>query len=50
MKRALGVALIISLFLIVPSWLLAKGATTKIVIEGADHESATEISPIPHDA
>jgi len=36
MKRILAVAFIVLLFLIVPSRFLAKGATTKITVEGAD--------------
>jgi hypothetical protein len=44
MKRILAVAFIVSLFLIVPSRFLAKGATTKIMIEGADLAKPIEIT------
>jgi hypothetical protein len=44
MKRILAVAFIISLFLIVPSRVLAKRATTKIIIEGTDLARPIEIT------
>ena len=44
MKKILAVAFIISLFLIVPSRFLAKGATTKIMIEGVDLAKPIEIT------
>ena len=44
MRRTLRVAFIISFFLIVPSRCVAKGATTKIVIEGADLANPIEIT------
>lgn len=44
MKRILAVAFIVSLFLIVPSRFFAKGATTKIMIEGADLAKPIEIT------
>ena len=44
MKRIVAVAFIVSLFLIVPSRFLAKGATTKIMIEGADLAKPIEIT------
>ena len=44
MKRILVVAFIVSLFLIVPARFLAKGATTKIMIEEADLAKPIEIT------
>jgi hypothetical protein len=44
MKRILAVAFIISFFLIVPSRVLAKGATTKIIIEGTGLAKPIEIT------
>jgi hypothetical protein len=44
MKRILAVALIVSLSMIFPSRLLAKGTTTKIVLEGADLAKPIEIT------
>lgn len=44
MKRILAVALIVPLSLIVPSRLLAKGRTTKIVIEGTGLVKLLEIT------
>jgi hypothetical protein len=44
MWRTLRLAFIISLCLIVPSRCVAKGATTKIVIEGADLVNSIEIT------
>lgn len=44
MKRTLAIAFIISFFVIFPSRLLAKGATTKIMVEGADLAKPIEIT------
>jgi hypothetical protein len=44
MKRTLAVAFIVSLFLIVPSRFLAKGVTTKIIIDGAGLAKPIEIT------
>jgi hypothetical protein len=44
MKRILAVAFIVLLFLIVPSRFLAKGATTKMTVEGADLAKPIEIT------
>ncbi len=44
MKRILAVASIISLVLIFPSRILAKGATSRIIIEGADLAKPIEIT------